>query len=296
MGLVLTAILVLQVTKIYAAEDVSPYLILNDIPPYQRLTQTKDTHTKKLRTIPGYTSYPGAGVLAGADHFIPDHSDMTFETTYQNDEIGISVEVTKHAGSDSDKWLLHEMEDGYRDGDNSNGKLGLLSGDGVKIRDIGGSKIIYWGLGGGNYTWLSGQNVVEIKYTDLQRTTPEPREVIQAYVLKHPSTISIILVLDKAHDVKWIKDEMDRRLWLCDKWFLQMTLKKADEKQVYQETVKSMNIFLEYREKYFSMKAADEKNLLSDYLSANNGTNIKAKLKEYKDWWSLNKEKSITLP
>ena len=88
---------------------------------------------------------------------------------------------------------------------------------------------------------------------------------------------------------------MDRRLWLCDKWFMQLQLRKVEEKQVYQESVKSMNIFLDYREKYFGIKAADEKNLLAGYLNTNNGTGIKAKLKEYKDWWVVNKDKSINL-
>jgi len=103
------------------------------------------------------------------------------------------------------------------------------------------------------------------------------------------------MVMDSAHDVQWIKDEMDRRLWLCDKWFMQLQLRKVDEKQVYQESVKSMNIFLDYREKYYGMKAADEKNLLAGYLNTNNGTGIKAKLKEYKDWWVVNKDKAINL-
>ena len=65
---------------------------------------------------------------------------------------------------------------------------------------------------------------------------------------------------------------------------------------MYQESVKSMTVFLDYREKYYGMKAADEKNLLASYSNTNNGTAIKAKLKEYKDWWALNKDKAITLP
>jgi len=136
--------------------------------------------------------------------------------------------------------------------------------------------------------------VVDIRYTDLQKTKPEPLEVIAAYLQKHPSTIPT-LVMDKTHDVLWIKDEMDRRLWLCDKWFMQLQLKKAEEKQVYQESVKSMKVFLDYREKYYSIKAADDKNLLDGYLMQNNGTGIKAKLTEYKNWWTVNKDKAISL-
>ncbi len=275
------------------SQSFSDYLILQDISPYKLEAAQK--------VVGGYIGGPrvfdGAGIIAPTGHFYLDHTDKTYEAYYEGGSTlsSVTVQVTKHSGSDSDKWLVHEVEDSYRDGDNSDNRLGLLSGAGVKIRDIVGSKFIYWGLGGGNYTWTSGQKVIEIKYTDLQRTKPEPIEVVQAYLQKHPSTIPSTFVFDQAHDIQWIKDEMDRRLWLCDKWFLQITLKKADEKQVYQESVKSMNIFLDYREKYYGIKAADEKNLLAGYLSTNNGTGIKTKLKEYKDWWALNKDKAITL-
>ncbi len=56
-----------------------------------------------------------------------------------------------------------------------------------------------------------------------------------------------------------------------------------------------MNVFLDYREKYYGIKAVDEKSLLAGYLTANNGTAIKAKLTEYKNWWVVNKEKAISL-
>ena len=88
---------------------------------------------------------------------------------------------------------------------------------------------------------------------------------------------------------------MDRRLWLCDKWFMQLQLKKVEARQAYEASVKSVNIFLDYREKYYGLKAADEKNLLFGYLMQNNGTGIKAKVDEYKKWWVVNKEKGINL-
>ncbi|HWR58349.1 MAG TPA: hypothetical protein VN328_05625 [Thermodesulfovibrionales bacterium] len=56
-----------------------------------------------------------------------------------------------------------------------------------------------------------------------------------------------------------------------------------------------MEVFLNYREKYYGLKAADEKNLLAGYLNSNNGTGIQAKLTEYKTWWLTNKGKVINL-
>lgn len=290
-------ILIILPALIYAA--VTDYLILQDIGTYKFITQTKNPVTKRIVQIPGYTTRNAPGILAGADHFDVDHDDTTHETVYESDisDLGVRVQITQHSGTDSDKWLLHEVEDGYRDSDNSDNRLGLLSGAGVKIREISGNKFIYWGLGGGSYTWICGQKVIEIKYTDLQRTKPEPLEIIQAYLQKFPSSITLTDTEAKsqAHNIQWIKDEMERRLWLCDKWFMQLQLGKADQKTVLENTVNSVKVFLDYREKYFGVAAANEKNLLVGYLNANNGTAIKAKLTEYKNWWAGNKGKGIRL-
>jgi hypothetical protein len=287
------AMIILSATMILAADDVSTYLILSDISPYKRLIQAYDAYSHKLKTILGYTGYPGSGVLAGADHFLFDHSDVTYETKYQSDEldIGMSVQVTKHAGSDSDKWLLHEVDTSFRNYYGMPGKSYI-------VRQVNGNTVILYGAGGWSYRWISGNKVINIEFTDLEMTKPEPLEVVQAYLVKHPSSLpTLTAAIQRSVESKtqWIKDEMDRRLWLCDKWFMQLQLKKIEEKQVYQESVKSMNIFLDYREKYYGIKAADEKNLLAGYLNMNNGTGIKAKLKEYKDWWVVNKEKAISL-
>ena len=137
-----------------------------------------------------------------------------------------------------------------------------------------------------------------IEYNDSQLTKPEPIEVIQAYLAKHPSTLPVITtkdVMSSTNKITWIKDEMERRLWLCDKWFMQLQLGKVDEKQVYQESIKSMVVFLDYREKYYGMAAASEKNLLAGYLNANNGKGIRTKLTEYKTWWQANKTAAISL-
>jgi hypothetical protein len=54
-----------------------------------------------------------------------------------------------------------------------------------------------------------------------------------------------------------------------------------------------MNVFLDYREKYYGLKAADEKSTLQRYLDAKDEANIKKKLQKYKDWWSANKSGSL---
>jgi len=283
----------LVTTGLFAADDVSTYLVVSDIPPYIRLTETYDAYSHKLKAIVGYTIYSHPGILAGSDHFSFDHTDMTYETDYQSEAIGLGIEVqvVKHVGSDSDKWLRHEIDSSFRD------YYGMPSGS-YTPRLVNEQTILVNSVGGRSYRWLSGNKLIAISYRGSLRTLPEPIEVVQTYLVKHPSTMSTInLAQLRSSDNKttWIKDEMERRLWLCDKWFMQLQLKKAEERQVYQESVKSMNIFLDYREKYYGLKGADEKNLLAGYLNTNNGTGIKAKLKEYKDWWVVNKDKAISL-
>jgi hypothetical protein len=274
------------------AQNVYDYLILQDIGDYEFITQTKDFITGQIKTIPGYTVRSASGILAGAGHFDMDHNDTTYETDYTNRKIKLAVEVrvTQHAGSDSDKWLLHEVERGFRGTDDQKGRLGLLH-NGARLVQINNNKVFrFWST----YRWVTNYVVVVIDYGDPRKS--EPLEVVQAYLQKFPSTIPAALVLDRTHDEQWIKDEMERRLWLCDKWLLQLQLGKVEFDSILREVVNHMFVFLDYREKYYGIKARDEKIKLIGYLDSKDGTAIKNKLAEYKKWWIANKGKSIKLP
>ena len=236
----------------------------------------------------------GSGIIAATGHFSKDHTDESYGGMYFNEanEIGVNVEVTKHERTpDVVKWLLHEVERDFR-------TYYGLPGSSYVMRVIDGQTIMAVASGGREYRWLSGNKVIRIAYTDQMLEKPEPLEVVKAYLAKHPSTLAPITSADLRtpdNKTKWIKDEMDRRLWLCDKWFYQLQLGKVQLAPVLQEAVKHMGVFLHHREKYYGIKAADEKNLLDNYLMQNNGTGIKAKLTEYKNWWAVNKDKAITL-
>jgi hypothetical protein len=281
--ILILAILLFPVSSF--SQDFGNYLITNDIGNY------------KFRLKPTKRIYGNNGALVSTSHFYLDHDDVTYETEYilPSPLLGVEVQVTKHSGSDSDKRLLHEIEDGYRDDD----KLNATVDTNVQMRMINGNNVYFSGIyGGKSYSWIANNNVVvDVGCSNCPNTQPEPLEIVQAYLAKFPSLITLTDndFKSRAHSELWIKDEMDRRLWLCDKWFLQFILKKAEEKQVYQECVKSMNVFHDYREKYYSIKAIDEKNLLAGYLNSNNGTGIKTKLTEYKNWWSIHKSDVINL-
>ena len=271
--------LTLLITGMALAQEISIYLITSNIGDFIASANP--------------TSGKGPGIVVGADHFYHDHADMTYRMSYFNlqTKVGPEIQITKHTGGESDKWLLHEVERDFR-------TYYGLPGDSYVMRVIDGNTIVAAGSGGWDYRWLSGNKVIRIEYTDLMMEKPQPLEIVKAYLAKHPSTLPVRTSADlrtSANKTTWIKDEMDRRLWLCDKWFMQLQLKKVEARQAYEASVKSVNIFLDYREKYYGLKAADEKNLLSGYLMQNNGTGIKAKVDEYKKWWVVNKEKAINL-
>jgi len=257
------------------AQTPSDYLICQDIGGFKKY---------------GCACGSGAGILGPTGHFKEDHNDTSCDVTYHSMSLrmGINVQVTQHAGSDSDRWLLHEVERGFRFGDYEEDMTPS------RVRNIDGNKIFYTRLGGGTYRWISNNVVISIQYTDLYQQKTEPLEVVQVYLTKFPSTIPAITV-DQAHNEQWIKDEMDRRLWLCDKWFTAQQAGTVELTKTLREAVDHMNVFLDYREKYYGIEANDEKNLLWQYLQANNEAGIKAKLQEYKTWWAGNKDKAINL-
>ncbi len=268
---------------IYA--DVNDYLILEDIGSYKLFTGILG------RIFSGppskYSQTATGGILDAAGHF--SENDQSYEASYTAPGSKwpfVKVEVTQHAGSDSDKWLLHEVERGFRRGDYEENMTP------ARFRSINSNNVFYSGLGGGTYRWISNNVLVDIEYTDLYKQKPEPIEVVQAYLAKFPSTIPAITI-DQAHDELWIKDEMDRRLWLGDKWIVRIeTVGNLNE---LSSVVKSLNVFLDYKEKYYGIEAATEKQTLSEYLLAKNQAGIKNKLEEYKTWWTANKDKPISL-
>lgn len=275
-----------------SSEQTSDYLILQDIPPY-KIDVPKQLFKSFDNPVGGPKSYSSSGILGATGHF-PDHVDKTYEVMYLGGGTypAPTVQVTQHPGSDSDKWLLHEVEDGYRNSEDKDEGLGRFYG---KLREINGQKVIYSGLGGGNFTWVSNKIVINIEYTDLYRQKPEPLEVVQAYLQKFPSSIPTTQVADRSHDELWLKDEMERRLWLSEKWFNQLDLQKAEITAGLKEVVKHLDVFLKYREKYYSVAAKSEQQILQNYLNQNNTAMLKEKLKEYQIWWSQHKGEAINL-
>lgn len=248
-----------------------------------------------------------AGVVGGADHFKIDHVDSICSGEYSNinevrvfqtreeivnNLVSVDVQVTQHTGGDSDRWLLHEVEDIYRSVKSE--KLGLPI-QATRIREVGGNKII--GRRGNGYLWVSNNVVVNVSYTDLQGNKPEPLEIVQAYLAKFPSTITLTDADFKgnAHNVQWIKDEMDRRLWLCDKWNAQLQAGSVTQSDLIYNLDRSMGVFLYYREKYYSVAARTDLDALFSYKQNNDLASIQTKLTEYKAWWAKHKGDSISL-
>lgn len=254
------------------------YLIMQDIGQYKFM---------------GKGGGQGSGIVSATGHFSEDHVDESYGGMYfhESNEIGVNVEVTQHAGADSDRWLLHEVDREYR-------KYYGMPDSSYFVRNVNGNTILAFGAGGWDYRWLSGNKVIRIEYHDAQLTKPEPLEIIQAYLTKHPSTLPAITLNElysASNKTKWIKDEMDRRLWLCDKWVEQQQAGKVDIDTLFKEMHDHMKVFLNYKEKYYGIASTDEKNIIYSYMQAKDETGMKNKLAEYKTWWAENKDKGISL-
>jgi len=262
-----------------SSQNPSDYLICEDIGGFKKY---------------GCSCGSGSGILGPTGHFGEDHKDVSCDVTYHSMSLrlAVKVEVTQHVGGESDRWLLHEVDRSFRN------YFGL-PGDSYVIRIINGNPIMAAGSGGWTYRWLSGNKVIHIEYTDLQMEKPEPMEVVRAYIDKHPSSLPLMTSTDlRTRDNKtiWIKNEMERRLWLCEKWFLHLQMGKVTLDETLESVIKSMVIFLDYREKYYGIKSKNEKLALVTYFDKKDGTSIKNKLSTYKTWWSVNKGKSISVP
>jgi len=278
--------------KANAFNTLSDCLITNDIGVYSYKSQRSNMGK-------------GSGIVGLAGHFDLDHEDTVCTGRYSNinqirglphEEIrqklvSVKVQVTQHAGGESDRWLLHEVERDFR-------SYYGLPDDSFVVRQIDNNIVLGLSVTGWTYRWVSGNKVIQIQYHDSQMTKPEPLEVVRAYLAKHPSTLPPITSADlrsEENKTKWIKDEMERRLWLCERWFYQLQLGKVELRKTLREVVDHLRVFLDYRQRYYGVKATDDKNQLWEYLQANDGTSIKKKLREYKDWWLENKEKGIGL-
>lgn len=296
-GFVIFCLLVMQCFAY--AQNPSNYLIRRVPKDNQRLINTQNPADYLiLQSIGQYSNSgrgqcgEGSGIIGTADHFDEDHNVTTCRTGYyfMQQDMAVSIKVEQHTGGDSDRWLLHEVEDGYRRGKELKATYGAPN----PIRVIDNNKIWFqWG----HYSWLSNNVVVSIDYTDMQGTKPEPLEVVKAYLAKYPSTIALTNDDAKAnaHNVQWIKDETDRRLWLCDKWNAQFQAGKTTEKDLLYNLVRSIKVFLNYRQKYFSVASGADLKLLFGYKQNNDIASIQKKLTECKDWWAKHKDKSISL-
>ena len=259
------------------SQDISDYLIIDNIGSYEKITK----------------GGPSGNILAGAGHFGVDHKDKSYGIAYVNDEtkIWVDVQVTQHAGSESDKWLLHEVERDFR-------SYYGLPDESFMIRQIDNNTVLAMAVAGWAYRWVSGNKIIQISYHDLQMEKPEPLEIVSAYLAKHPSTLTPITSADLRTDTNkttWIKDEMDRRLWLCDKWVEQKQAGTVDVDKLLRKMHDHMKVFLNYKKKYYGIDTDNEKIAIYEYMQAKDEASMKSKLAEYKAWWTANKDGAINL-
>lgn len=272
--------------------EIGDYLILKDIGIFKL--------SKPEKFLAGFPPIGGTrtfdGAVAVSDHFDEDHSDTTYEVGYYDFSetyYSPTVRVTQHAGGESDKWLLHEMEGVLRSSEKD--KLGKRSNS-AGFRRVGTADIFVENI---SYYWISGKITVFIECMSLTNDRKAPLPVVQAYLDKYPPTLppNYKVFNTPAHDDVWIKDEMTRRLWLAEKW-LAISRPNDPKKSIdtLENVVESMSVFLDYRYRYYRHKlfrrasALDkEKNMLLQFANNGDEKGLRVKLSEYQRWWDLKK-------
>lgn len=289
---VLALLVIVLGPSLVRADNLEEYLILNDIGSYKRLVKTWDLSGNE-KAIPGYWISKGPGVLIYVKHFW-DHVDYTYETVYEHESTDgyAEVQVTQHAGGESDRWLLHELEGTQRFSSDDQGLLGMLEWGTVLIK-VNGQRVMFVD---GKFKWLSGNKVISVTY---EAGETEPEEVFQAYLAKHPSTITMTdsEMKSVAHTQKWIMDEIERRLWLNDKGLEAYANGKTEKSDLFDSLHKNSELFLRYTNKYLgrSMKSDLEEVDNYGYLTKDL-EGLKKKHAEFKAWWAMHKLDTPDVP
>lgn len=201
----------------------------------------------------------------------------------------VEVDVTVHNDPDAGNWMLHELDIAYRN------YYGTPDSSYFPVQ-VDGNTILEFAAGGRDYRWISGNKIIQMEYSDGMMELPEPIELVKAYLRKHPSTLPTITLKELRSGASveaWIQTEMARRLWLCEKRiFLSQNdpVPDKDNPHLYR-LGKDLNVFLDYREKYYGKKAIDEKRIIQGYIGTSDISAIKKKLTEYQTWWEKHKKR-----
>ena len=261
------------------AQDIADHLITTDIDVY--------------RPSKNPSGGVGPGVLALANHFFYDHRDVNYRISYFDlaTKTGATVQVTEHSGGDSDRWLLHEAERDFRNYFGFPGKSYV-------IREIDGHRIMAAGIGGWAYRWLSGNHLIHIEYTDLQMTKSEPLQIVEAYLAKYPPTLPPMTTegLRSSEDIsEWVKNEMERTLWLCEKWFHYYETDGREVKRAIRKVKGFLETFVRFQEEFFPEEIEDlELRLLEIHLAADI-RGLRDLHSTYGRWWKESKDRCISL-
>lgn len=283
---VVLIIIVAACIPAYAA--VSDYLILQDIGPYRIDRPQKD--------MPGEPPWGGPRIyqlaeLKSSYHF-QDHIDTVYKAMYLGGTEGIAaptVFVTHHAGGDSDRWLLHEMELTMESADKD--EFGRRAKSAV-LRKINNNAVFCSPGRNGKYAWVGNKITVLIEYGHMEDANrqAEPTEIVEAYLKKFPSTIPLDYPFNEAsHDDDRARTEVNRRLWLSEKWLAHIQPNDPELHGKLAEVVDCIKEIVTYRERFYRDISRDsakkETSLLSELLQRSDEEAIRSKLGEYSSWW-----------
>ncbi len=252
--------------------DVNDYLILQDIGDYKLRTYRNISFTENKRINNNYILKIGVEPFEGG-HYIPDHKDIAYITEYSRERIkrqpsddsrskrlrficncgDVDINIVRHMGGESDKWLQHELVEEFIRGED--GKEKILT------TDINGNKVFTmtkcgFALQDVTYGWLHNNVIIKIKCDREIGYKTTPTEIISAYLKKFPSTIQPVDIK------KWKRDRTEYELWLGKKWMKQIKNAEPLDDKILTIALKHIFLYLNFREEEYGKKAIDDKKKL----------------------------------
>jgi hypothetical protein len=284
----ISALLFLLFEGVAYSQTADDYLILQDIGRYKSTIGREFVLMGKV--------YKGGPLVSRLGDEVSGYY-MAYETDYEGGE-GYSAPTVQVRLHTSTQWLGHEVEGGYRTEKTMDATFSAPN----PVREIDGQRIFQ--LKRRAYSWVSGGNkVINITYTDLTGTKPEPIEIIQAYLAKYPSSITLTNEEAKSpsHTESWLRNEMERRVWLMEKWAGVGNADVLKQAEAMRTILTHVEVFAKYRQKYLGedplplIRAFFQAAGSGGVVTPDGWARLVEEVAKLRTWWDQNKGRPLSL-
>jgi membrane carboxypeptidase/penicillin-binding protein len=128
-------------------------------------------------------------------------------------------------------------------------------------------------------------------------TKPEPLEIVRAYLAKYPSSITMTdaELKSAAHTESWLRNEMERRVWLMEKWVGVGNADVLKQAEAERAILEHAEVFSKYMHKYLGDSPNE---MIKGFFLASrpfNWTRLTAEVGKLRAWWDANKSRPLLI-